>query len=281
MIVEAILPTFRRDLGQFGILRDSLARYRGDLSRCVVVVPEADMDLFAQAIGNDPFYLLRSETVVLGRVPPKYVFDWSRKRPGRAGRWVQQLIKLHHCAHTSADWCLTLDADCIARRPVDLATMFVDGKGVDQVLDCSDLHDTWYQGSAKILGPGVKRSGVEHPVTPTLLNAEACRMLIGHLASRASAFDGNWMAMLMRRVPWSEYTLYYTYLEMIGQFDHYHRIVERPVLYNPYNAVWYPQQFAEWQPETGMDRALFDIVQSTAKADPAAIRAKLALAEAA
>lgn len=278
MIIEAILPTFRRDLAQFEILRDSLKTNRGDLSRCVVVVPDADIQAFGEAIGDDPFYLLRSESVVLGRVPPRYVFDWHRLRPGRAGRWVQQLIKLQHCASTSADWCLTLDADCIAQRPVTLDAMFVNGKGVDQVLDCSDLHGAWYNGSARILGRGVRRSGVEHPVTPTLLSAEGTRLLIAHLVRQASAINRHWMALLLRRVPWSEYTLYYTFLESIGKFDHYHHIVEKPVFYNPYKAVWYASQFEEWQLETGPDAALFAIVQSTAKADPLAIRAKAGLA---
>ncbi len=280
MIVEAILPTFRRDLEQFKILRDSLKVNRGDLSRCVIVVPDADIPAFAEAVAGDPFYLLRGESVVLGRAAPRYVIDWSRRRPGRAGRWVQQLIKLQHCASTSADWCLTLDADCIAQRPVTRDIMFVDGKGVDQVLDCSDLHGTWYQGSARILGPGFKRSGVEHPVTPTLMSTEGTRALIAHLTTKTAKFDRHWMAMLLRRVPWSEYTLYYTYLEGAGLFDRYHHIVERPVLYNPYNAVWYASQFDAWQPETGPDAALFAIVQSTAKADPAAIRAKTGLAPA-
>jgi len=236
------------------------------------------MEVFANVIGDDPFYLLRSESVALGRVPPRYVFDWHRRRPGRAGRWVQQLIKLQHCASTSADWCLTLDADCIAQRPVTLDTMFIDGKGIDQVLDCSDLHGVWYAGSARILGSGVKRSGVEHPVTPTLLSAEGARLLVAHLTQKATALDRYWMALLLRRVPWSEYTLYYTFLESIGKFEHYHCIVEHPVFYNPYKAVWYASQFDNWEPEKAPDAALFAIVQSTAKADPLAIRAKAGLA---
>lgn len=77
MVVEGILPTFRRDLEQFKILRDSLSVHRGDLSRCVVVVPDNDMEIFSDAIAGDPFYLLRSESVVLGRSSPKYVIDWS------------------------------------------------------------------------------------------------------------------------------------------------------------------------------------------------------------
>jgi len=263
-MIEGILPTFRRDLDRFKMLRETLRHHAGDMTRVVVVVPDADMDAFRHVIGADRYYDLRPESAVLGRRSPKYLMHWAKKRPCRAGWYIQQAIKLACVATSSAEFCMTLDADLIAVNDIDASFLIRDGRAVDQVTDCGDQHGAWYTGSARILGKGVKRSGIEHPVTPSLLSPEACRALIQHLVGRVRpVIDRDWIGMLFNRVPWSEYTLYFTFLEQAGLFDRYHVIVNEPIVYDPYASVWTDDQIVDWDPSKRHPQTAFLIVQST------------------
>ena len=275
--IEGILPTLGRDIERFGLLRDSLKVHAGDMSRCVVVVPDADIPAFEAVIGDDPFYDLRSESAVLGRKMPKYIMHWAKKRPCRAGWYTQQLIKLACVAQSSSQFCMTLDADLVAVNRISSSKLVIDGKAIDQVTDCGDQHGAWYAGSTRVLG-GMKRSGVEHPVTPTLMSSHACRLLIQYLVGRmVPLLDRDWIDFLLKRAPWSEYTLYYTYLENMGLFDNYHTIVDRPVIYDPYKSVWYKSQMDEKDKGWGDIDAMFVIVQSTAGISSDYVRAKLGI----
>lgn len=82
----------------------------------------------------------------------------------------------------------------------------------------------------------------------------------------------NWKSYLLRNLPWTEYTLYYTFLEATGLFDRYHVLVEDR-LYAAENSVWYKDRdrFLEWNPEkcfVGERNFFFCIVQSNTQISP-------------
>jgi hypothetical protein len=281
-MLEGILPTIGRDLERFKLLRETLQVHAGDMQRCIVVVPDQDMSAFRGVIGSDPFYDLRSERAVLGRKVPKYLMHWQKRRPCRAGWYIQQIIKLQCVSQSTAEFCLTLDADLVAVRKIENAHLVRDGRAVDQVLDRGDEHDAWYRGSSRVLGPGMQRTGVEHPVTPTLMSPVACRQLIKHLAGRVRpVIERDWIGMLMNRVPWSEYTLYYTFLERKNLFDQFHVIVNEPLVYDPFTSVWKDEQLASWDPSRRHAETTFLVVQSTSNAAIESVRNKLVASQAA
>ena len=272
-MIEGVLPTLLRDIERFKLLRDTLRVHAGDMHRCIVVVPDHEIDAFRNVIGDDIFYDLRSEGAVLGRRLPKYVMDWKKWRPRRAGWYIQQLVKLACVAQSTSDYCMTLDSDLIAVNDISGDLLLREGRAVVQVTDCGDEHDAWYRGSSRILGSGMSRTGIEYPVTPSLLCPVACRRLIQHLVGRVRPLiECDWIDMLLKRAPWSEYTLYFTYLERTGNFEQFHVIINEPIVYDPYASLWRNAQIGTWDPSRRHPKSIFLIAQSTTTIETDTVR---------
>jgi hypothetical protein len=120
-------------------------------------------------------------------------------------------------------------------------------------------------------------------VTPAVLNKEAvlelCEFLTGKvnptfrlmsaLFSKESAisnFFGSWRSFLIRNTPWTEYSLYYTFLEGMMLIDKYHKKKGSNAIYDRECSLWLPEQSSSWCFERTLDSgAYFIVVQSTAE----------------
>lgn len=288
--MDAVLPLTSRDLERFELLWASLDRFVTGLDTLWVVVPAQQQSHLRQALpttGNNGC-VVRVESE-LEFLPTLCAF------PKTGGWYRQMLLKLQAAQHVNSTYYLTLDADVIACRAVDLETLCTDDRAPCHV-DHRDLHPKWYRAAADILGVPLPRTAISHSVTPTLLHAPSVRSMLELLGKRwdsgsygsglrgvkqrfgkarawrygarnsnAAALE-SWCAYLCCSRPWAEYALYYSYLEQSGQFARYfHETSEG--LYSVAGSVWHAEAFASWDPAplfSGAGAPYFAVVQSNA-----------------
>jgi hypothetical protein len=204
------------------------------------------------------------------------------------------LLKLRAATRVGSAFYLTLDADVVACRAVNLEALCNDGKAPCHV-DHRDLHPKWYRAATDILGARLPRPAISHGVTPALLHASSVRSMLGVIGKRwddgaygaglrglkqrlgklqgwlyrtrsphAHALE-SWCAYLCFSRPWAEYALYFSYLEQSGQFERYFR--EASELYSVSGSVWHAETFATWDPSQlfeGKGPPYFAVIQSNA-----------------
>jgi hypothetical protein len=283
-------------LERFELLDRSLARFVTGLDTLWLVVPPAEaaeVQRFVSTRARHPRIRVESE---LDWIPELTAF------PTLGGWYRQQLCKLEAANRVATDCYLTLDADLIATRALDLEALLVDGRAPCFV-DHRDLHPRWYGGVARVLGGPLARAGIAHNVTPTILNRRAVQSLHAYLDQRwrsrryARGFCGlkqraarvvarlrglrdavGWRVTLIASAPWAEYALYFSFLEMRGTFAEYHREVAH-ALYTVGDSVWFDRDFETWDPARAFARDAphyFVVIQSTAGIDSSRLRARVA-----
>ena len=80
---------------------------------------------------------------------------------------------------------------------------------------------------------------------PAVLSREGVLSLFAFLEERLRSNALRAEFLLLSQLPWTEYTLYYTYLEHTGLFDRYH-VPARSKIYG--NNIWRGQDPAAWNP---------------------------------
>jgi Family of unknown function (DUF6492) len=213
-----------------------------------VIVPDGDLDAIAEAFGHAPYSVLPESSII-----PELGVS-----PEAPGSFVQQLAKLAIAERIATDFYLTLDADVICVRNVSAADLVIGHRSIANASQL-DHHPDWYEWAERVLGVP-RRSRLTHAVTPAVLSREAMLRLQAHLATRSE--DGNWRGYLLGNLPWTEYSLYYTFLESVGLFDRYHVLTDRPLLYG--NCIWNKGQIKGWNPEKSFISGgpLFSVLQS-------------------
>lgn len=211
-----------------------------------VLLPDA---LNARADVTDFEFCLRDFADVLDirMLPEQRLVPELRLAPRLRGWYRQQLVKLAIYERVQSELYLTLDADVICTKHVRAEQLAPDGRGPCHVIE-RDLHPDWYRGSEAVLGLSGPRRGVLHNVTPAILHRRGVAELAEYLEERArrgaaasgvrglkqrlvlwrarrcgaQAFAG-WRLLLAGGAPWTEYALYYTFLEATGSFERFHR----------------------------------------------------------
>lgn len=191
------------------------------------------------------------------------------------GWFVQQIIKLAAADHVDTPFYLTLDADVLCVRNVRYEDLIRDGRA-QVTLHYKDVHSGWYWWAEQVLGferqEGEK--GRTHGVTPAALSVEGVRSLCRYLRDRPSPLEapakdggcGDCSYDLVRLLPWTEYTIYFSFLDHASLFDRHHFVSERP-LYE--NCAWHEQEVEDWDAAKSFagDREFwFSVVQSNAGA---------------
>ena len=264
--IDAVLPLTMKDFERFRILYMSMQHFKC-LGRCWVVVPDLEFEKLNSLINDE-----RIRVIPETRLVPEFHFF-----PKTPGWYKQQLIKLSASEIVDTDFYLTLDADVICVKDIAFSDLVVDGKGMTRRIK-EDIHRRWYKWAERVTG--LPRSGLTHGVTPALFNKKAMFGLHSYLSKKINiAFQaiskilprqllirnyfGSWKSFLLRNLPWTEYSLYNTYLEATGLFDEYHFDGGEYSIYN--NSVWDKESFDSWQPHksfNGTGNFFFSIVQS-------------------
>lgn len=278
--MDAVLPLIARDLPRFELAYRSLQRHVRGLDTIFVAVPEHERAQLALPTSQARPRLewvselaWLPELSLLTRVP-----GWYR----------QQLLKLAAAEHVTSDFYLTLDADVLATRAVDLEALCASGTAPCAVAP-HDWHPRWYDGAEALIGAPLARRGITHAVTPTILHRDAVKALAQHLDARwnerrfSPGFRGvkqrlghayvrardaralrGWRCLLCCSRPWAEYALYFSFLEQRGVFTQYHRET-REGLYAEERSIWRADDLARWTPAAlSGEGPPFVVLQSTA-----------------
>lgn len=244
--LDAIIPVHVSDIARFKMLQMSLLKYYPDLGNVFVVVPRDHVAAFAAVCKLPRCSVLPEEEVVPEFADPATC-------PNHSGWWKQQFIKLAGSNIVSSDYYFTFDADMLCSKYITDDDVFVNGKATVKRYTGSHYAE-WYDWVVKVLkieGPWPYR----YSLTPTPIHRDAVRSLASHLEMVSGL---PWLTYLCQAHPWTEYALYFTYLDYAGMFDkYYHNGSE---LYG--NCVWVKEQFANWNPELSFGHYPFTVVQS-------------------
>ena len=197
------------------------------------------------------------------------------------GGWrKQQIIKLAIASLVKTPFYLTFDADVICTSPITEEILLPNNKALLQVHG-REFRAWWWNSSAKYLNtnPNIKKPGMS--VTPAILSTQVCLDLIQSLDNTKNGWVHNllqphkkfvWQRMLpwfKNRFSWTEYSLYYLFLEKNNNIDFYHSICDSEEttlrLLSNQNSVWNSTPFEEWDPAkvfSSNDKALFCVIQS-------------------
>jgi len=295
MWIDAVLPLVLRDCERAELLFDSLARNFTGLRRVWVVCPDAQYAEFVERYRTrqQPFEL-RVESEL--RVVPEFALKLKF-----SGWFRQQLIKLAMFERVESDLYLTLDADVICSRAVTVEQLAGSGRGACFVLQQNEFR-YWYDRVEQVLRIRAPCRGM-HNVTPALLHRGAMLELSKTLDEkiargeysrgirglkqrwallRASTGRGyaGWRVYLAAARPWTEYALYYSFLEASGSFDRYHFYAPY-CLYDDERSLWAAKDGElpdNWDPSPaflGAGPPWFIVAQSNTGIDADVIRRKL------
>ena len=287
--MDAVLPLTRRDISRATILFRSLEKFFDGLGTVLVVVPKE-----AEPATQELRFPTRFKVDVrleLEMVPE--FTDFPRVR----GWYKQQLLKLAAHAHVSSPFYLTLDADVVATRPVSPDKLVRDGRAMSHVIPRDD-HPDWYRQTARFLGKPLCRTGILHAVTPAVLSTDGVRHLATSMSKRfanaewSKALPGlrqrwarfrggrGWRTYLLAGLPWTEYALYYSFLELEGLYERYH-LESEDCIYDVEGSLWKSDasSFADgWDPSalfTGHGPPYFAVLQSNMGIPPHKIAERL------
>lgn len=278
--IDAVLPLIRKDYDRFLILQKTIEKYFVGLNTCHIVVPHDDVSFFKSKIDSG-IYIVSDE---LDFVPDLLDFE---KVPG----WCkQQIIKFAAHKYVSSKFYLTLDADVFCVRPVNHSDLIVDHRAISRRTK-EDYHPDWYKNAERILK--TKRSGYTHGVTPAILSTEAVSALLRHIEIQSNKpkeyfyrklkslkhkkrYTSSWATHLLLNRPWTEYSLYNTFLESENIYKNYHIDKGPFAIYN--HSVWREEQFNDWDLTKVLEDdadSYFCVIQSTCNVPIELIHQKL------
>lgn len=296
MWLDGVLPLTLRDAARAELLFESLALNFSGLRRIWVVCPDAQQAEIAARYGAQRYpFELRVESEL--KVVPEFALKLRQ-----SGWFRQQVIKLAIFERIESEIYLTFDADVVCARPVSAEQLAGSGRGACFLIQQDDF-DYWYKRVEQVLRVHAPRRGVMHNVTPALLQRRAVGELRDALEAKIARGEYSrglrgwkqrwhisrtrqqpdyaaWRVYLMAARPWTEYALYYTFLETNGRFEHYH-------FYAPYciydldHSLWYAANGelpGDWNPApafSGEGPPWFLVAQSNTGIDAAVMRRKL------
>jgi len=272
--LDAVLPLTAADLARAEILFESLDAFFDPLGTCFVVVPDRDLGAVQARVPRER-YIVLPESDVIPEIARFRAAALLREKlhlagPPIHGWFVQQLVKLAVAGRVRTPFYLTLDADVICARPTRYEDLVVDGRALVQTSPPN--HPEWNDDAERVLGlPRLRR---QYAVTPALLNTGGVRALADYVQRRVRPRLRplvSWRSYLLRRLPWTEYALYHTFLMGTGRWDGYHVHGGHEAIYS--NCVWMESDFDDWDPaETSTP---FTVVQSATRIDPEIVSARL------
>jgi hypothetical protein len=253
MLIDAVLPLTLRDAERAELLFDSLTKNFSGLRRIWVVCPDAH---YSQLFER---YRTRQQPFELCVVSELRVVPEFNLKTKLSGWFRQQLIKLAIYDRIEGDLYLTLDADVVCTRAVSAEQLVSSGRGACSVLQQDDFR-YWYERVEQVLRVRSPRRNGMHNVTPALLHRGAMQELrqaleekiarheysrgIRGLKQRWFLFQSRknpdfaaWRVYLAAARPWTEYALYYTFLEARGSFERYHFYAPY-CLYDGASSLW-------------------------------------------
>lgn len=215
------------------LLRSFVAQFdQDDLANFFIVSPTRDLDrlsVIIRSITSDPRYELVPEADICRNID-KFI---NGKSETISGWQVQQIVKLAISEYISSSHYLTLDSDILCIRPISYDRLIVDDRAITNCETPADYSRIYidpfalkeiqikihrYTQSGRLLGCPCLHGNQHrfHGETPVVLRTDVVRDLRAHLTER---FQRDWSEVLAQERGWTEYGLYYHFLEMIGKIN--------------------------------------------------------------
>lgn len=270
-----------------------------DLETFWIVSPPECFPRISAALRSLPLdarFKLISEYELIPELPRPVEGSPSRSTTG----WHrQQAIKLAIAERMACGYYMTLDADVIAVKPFGRDSLIVGGRALCNIETANDYEELYVpkfartetsrkqsriDGAARILG--VERPAQFHDTfpgeTPVTLSVKGVLGLKAHLESM---YQKPWRQTLLEKLPWTEYALYFLFMESSGSFDELHMPSHRNAVLRLDDSFWQPWYLSrtatmphEWDAEKVFrhdDRGPFVVVQSYLGYPPQMIAGKV------
>lgn len=202
-----------------------------ELDLFLIVCPKADVEFIVKSLkgltSDHRFVIVNEEEVC-----PEFAKDTVPI----SGWYKQQMIKLAIANYIQTDYYLTLDSDVICSKTFSYSKLISSGKAyanIETILDYIELYSLkvglkeWLikflrlRKSSKLLHykRKLRNSSQSYGETPVLLHKQSVLGLLEELTS----IHKDWFTALSSTEGWTEYTLYFQYLEkhdLLGKLYH-------------------------------------------------------------
>lgn len=254
-----------------------------DLEQFFLVCPERDVaavTALLQSLSDDTRYQVIPEHIFC----PGIQLLKNKKTGAIPGWYAQQLIKLAAAEHIRSDYYITFDSDIICTRPSSYVDLVPRGRALLNIETPDDYHRIYtaaaaakavkirkrrFKGCRKLLGGRRPRVYAKHYYgeTPVILHADSVRAMCHHISTLAKK---PWQAALADDLHWTEYCLYFQYLEMHNAIDAVYERSHCNAVLNWESSIWHiteryrqPRDYTNWPwLDAQHNRGYFTAVQS-------------------
>ena len=297
------------DLDRAKILLDSCAKFVIPVCRgkFLIVTRPQDLDRLQRDLDS---YQRRLEISFLDetKVCPLLDFnpDTSNEWPERNLGWYrQQLIKLATHAHVDTSFYMTLDADIIFTKPLSFDRLFsgdraiVNAESAEDYMSVYNIETAKHEVSVKSnryldaervlqLRRCPENENRFYGETPVILSKAIVEGLILRLEQ---LYREPWPQALLRRLPWTEYPLYFLFAERRGLLQTYHIVGGPDSILSLSQSLWWDSKryrdgrsLESWQVDRVFDPSSpgvavavqsylgYDVAEVRAKVDPFLVR---------
>jgi len=202
-----------------------------DLARFLIICPDTDLSetiAVQRSVTTDERYSVVSERDICPDLP------WGAPGARASNGWhIQQILKLAAAEHVSSQHYVTLDSDILCLRPFGSDDLVINGKAMAGV-ETAETYLRCYTDSFAAHEIGVKKRRYES--SAALLAYERCKGFCGCYFSETpcvlhtnsvvellcyltTASQVPWSTTLAQTSEWTEYSLYFQFLESRGLFD--------------------------------------------------------------
>ena len=241
---------------RFRVLMRSLRRYFAlqDFAEFIIVCPFSDLRTLSE-LANTWDHHPHLRFITDDAVCSSLTYNEHAELSHASGWLRQQILKILVAQHVHTTHYLTLDSDLICRRVSGLSDLLLpSGRAlvntemqkdyyslyVDAFADLEFARKTLrYRGAAKVLHYDRGNSLRWHfyGETPTMLKTHLVEALIMHLQGVS---DDSWIFTLMHTSNWSEYSLYFQYIEMTDQLESHYHLVGADHILDLSRSIWHP-----------------------------------------
>ena len=203
--IQAVLPVSLKDINRSKILLQSLNTFfdPDSLDKILIIVPE--IEPMKSMLSSFPLKFKTRLLIEKEIIPEK---DW--KKFNKKDGWIkQQILKIQAAKYITTDFYLCLDADIICFKDTDYSKLIKNNRPIANI-ELKSFHQKWWNKSHKVLKTPKTNSKNGIGVTPSILITNEVLGLIKHLEA---SYKQSFIKTLCQKKGWTEYTLYWLYLE--------------------------------------------------------------------
>lgn len=225
---------------------------QNDLEKIFIVCPEKDceeLSLLVETITKDKRYNIIPELDICAEIS-----EMKNNKTGKIDGWhAQQLIKLSIAEKISTAFYVTLDSDIFCFRPFSAKDLFTRNKALLNIEKKRDYKRIYtktiakgeyhakknrYRNSSEMIDymrPTMKRHYF-HGETPVIMHTKSVLDLAHYIEKK---FEKPWKSILAQSRSWTEYSLYFQFLEKQGILNKIYRKKSCNTILNLEQSVWH------------------------------------------